>query len=273
MVEEYKYIFIVLVYKNIDVLDGFYESISNIDSHKVIILDSYYSDEVRAKCRAIAASHESVFLEIPNIGYGAGNNAGIKYAREHYKYDFLIVSNSDIIVKQFDAVENFKGKECIIAPETVMLTGKCQNPSQINIPFLYNTYYYLTKWGYSKDIRFFITLSHALTRSMKILFYLYCGLFRVRTAKIFAAHGSFFIMTAKAVEKLYPVFCDEMFLYNEETYLAFKSKTFGVPIYYCKDLMVNHLEGASCTGDHWKQWSYYKESATIFVREKEKGFK
>ena len=141
--EKYKYIFVVLVYRNIDVLDGFFESLKNIESKKVILLDSYSTDEVRERCKVIADRTDSIFLPVPNNGYGAGNNIGIKYAIDHFDSDFIIVSNSDIIVEKLDSLDQFIGRECIIGPETIMLSGKRQNPGQSRIPFLVLFYYWL----------------------------------------------------------------------------------------------------------------------------------
>lgn len=40
-----------------------------------------------------------------NFGFAKGNNLGIAYAREHFKPDFIVAANSDIIFEQLDYCE------------------------------------------------------------------------------------------------------------------------------------------------------------------------
>lgn len=268
---KYKYVFVVLVYKNLDVLDGFYNSIMNLESYKVIIVDSFYNDETNQACKRIAEEKNSDFVSVPNNGYGAGNNIGVQYAMDNYEFDFLIISNSDIIVRNLIPLNKYIGCDCIIAPEVIMLTGKKQNPSLVGIPGFEPIYYYLSKQGFLFDKRFCLTLSHILSRLGKIFVYGYCLITCKHKVQIFGAHGSFIVFTSSAIRKLHPLFDDDMFLYNEETYLAYKAKKNKVPVYYCNDIVVNHLEGASGSGDFNKQLPYYKKSFEILDNKRNSG--
>lgn len=269
--ERYKFVFVVLVYRNTDVLDAFFESLINIDSKKVILLDSFSTDEAREKCKTIAERTDSVFLPIPNKGYGAGNNIGIKYAMDHFISDFIIVSNSDIIIRKLDSLDRFAGQECLIAPDTIMFNGKKQNPCQSRIPLLVAIYYWLTKTGYKYNSHFLITASHICSRLNKVLTYLYCGITGKKTIRVFMIHGSFLVFTAAAAKKLWPVYNEKMFLYNEEFYLALKAKKNNIPTFYCRENIVNHLEGASSSGDFWKQYDYYRASFSELEKSIQRG--
>ena len=79
----------------------------------------------------------------------------------------------------------------------------------------------------------------------------YCGRGLPRR---FSAHGSFIILTYQAVSELSPIFHEDMFLYNEELYLAHRCKLLQIPVYYVPTLKVIHLEGASSTiqSNAWK---------------------
>jgi len=46
-----------------------------------------------------------VVVSDENLGFAKGNNLGIKYAREHFQPDFIVVANSDIIFEQPDYCE------------------------------------------------------------------------------------------------------------------------------------------------------------------------
>lgn len=240
--EKVKYVFVVLVYKNIDVMDGFYKSLEGMNSYKVVVVDSYFSDEVRDKVRNTAAIHHSDFIGIDNKGYGYGNNVGTNYALEHYDFDFLIISNSDIEIKKIDTLDSYTGENAVIASKTVMRTGKHQNP---DTPWELKFIYPMLSYALNNKSGIVYTLCHICTRLNREFFRLYSFLVKKDRYKIFSAHGSFIIFTKTAVVALYPFFDDEMFLYNEEWYLALKARKNNVPIYYVPSIEVLHLEGAS----------------------------
>lgn len=41
-------------------------------------------------------------MNVENKGYSYGNNRGIEYCHNNYEYDYIIISNPDIIIKKFD---------------------------------------------------------------------------------------------------------------------------------------------------------------------------
>lgn len=241
MEQYYHIIFVVLVYKNIDVLEDFFASLT-INDAKVIVVNSYYDDTSLSECQKVAKKNEADFIAIPNNGYGYGNNIGTQYAMEHYNYDFLVISNSDIIIKQIDSLENYKGDRMVIAPKTVMKTGKHQNP---DTPWELKFIYPMLSYALNHKNGLVYTLCHICTRLNREIFKLYSSIIKKEKYKIFSAHGSFFIVTKPAVDELYPFFDNEMFLYNEEWYLALKARKNRIPVYYIPSIEVLHLEGAS----------------------------
>ena len=85
------------------------------------------------------------------------------------------------------------------------------------------------------------------------------GNIRVR---IFSAHGSFIILTYQASLELSPIFHEEMFLYNEELYLAHRCRFLKIPVYYVPKLKVIHLEGASSTKQS-NAWKNHEDSYRV----------
>lgn len=237
--------FVVLVYKNIAVLRDFFESLEVSDSH-VIVVNSYYDDESLNDCKETALKYDADFIPIENKGFGYGNNVGTKYALEHYDYDYLILSNSDIHVIDMTSLNKLQEDLAVIAPYTHLPTGKVQNP---NIPWRMNCLFEMLKNGYDRNSKKWLVLPHMLTRFSREFFKLYRILIRKEFYRIYSCHGSFIIFTKKAVERLYPFFDDRMFLYNEELFLAENCRLKDVPIYYCPKIDILHLEGAS-TGHH-----------------------
>lgn len=254
---------VVLVYKNIDVLKEFFHKINLPNSH-VVVVNSFYDEKSKEECKVTAEQNNADFIAIENKGYGYGNNIGVKYANENYDYDFLLLSNSDIILKDVTCLRNVKDDTAlVIAPEIRMLTGKRQNPdTPWRLPFLFH----ITHIALSKDMRWLYMLSHIYTRMSREIFFIIRKLLHPRHLKIFSAHGSLIIFTKKAIEVLYPLFDDRMFLYNEEWYLGEKARRCGVPIVYYPELKVLHLEGASSDALSNSLFQYNKQSFDIFYR-------
>ena len=240
-IKKHKYVFVVLVYRNIDVLRFFFQSFTINDS-KVIVVNSFYDNSTLNECEVVARQNGADFIAIPNKGYGYGNNMGTKFALEHYDFDFLILSNSDIIIKLFDGLDKHIEENCVVAPKTVMKTGKYQNP---DTPWELKFIYPMLSYALNHKSNTVYTLCHICTRLSREVYKLFTSLVRKEKYKIFSAHGSFIIFTQKATKELYPFFDEEMFLYNEEWFLALKAKQHNVPIYYVPSLEVLHLEGAS----------------------------
>lgn len=240
----YKYVFVVLVYKNIDVLQDFFESL-RIDDCRVVVVNSYFDEPSLNDCREVAFRNKADFISIENKGFGYGNNIGTQFAIEHYDYDFLILSNSDIHVNEFKTLDKLKEDAAVIAPFTHLPGGKVQNP---NIPWRIDCLFGLLKKAYDSDSKIRLVIPHMVTRLSREFFRLYRLFVKKDFYRIYSCHGSFIIFTKKAIEILFPLFCNRMFLYNEELYLAENCRMKGVPIFYCPSIDVLHLEGASSGG-------------------------
>ena len=253
----YHTIVVVLVYRNIDIVKDFFQSL-NLKSHKVIIVNSYYDDASLEECRIIANQYGADFIPIENKGYGYGNNVGVQHAMNNYEYDFLIISNSDIEIKKMPHLDQYSGGEYIIAPKTIMRTGKHQNPSTPwEMPFLYP----ILSFAHRRRSPIVCTCCHICTRLAREIFRIYAFIIRKKEYKIFSAHGSFIIFTKRAINKLFPIFDDEMFLYNEEWFLALKAKKYNVPVVFIPDIEVFHYEGASSDFNVYSE--YDKQSFEI----------
>lgn len=262
---KYNYIFVVLVYRNIEVLKDFFVSL-DIKDYKVIIVNSYFDDESEKQCATVAQHYNADYIPIPNKGFGYGNNIGAKYAIDHYDYNFLILSNSDIKIENISKLNDYQGQTSIIAPYVHLANGKLQNP---NIPFKMDFILPLLYNGYNKPSTLQLNLAHICTRLSREIFHIFNLIYRKKSYKIYSCHGCFIIFTKEAVIQLFPFFDDRMFLYNEELYLAFRAEKLGVNVQYVPGIKIFHMEGASSSSkkevgrEHNKQsfnilWDYIK---------------
>ena len=126
-------VFCVLAYKNSMDLQEFIASVYKECrfKYRIIVVNSYFDDETLNAIKVVADNYKCDFLNVPNNGYGAGNNKGIEFAIKKYGFSFLVVCNPDTIVKNFDinSVTEYKTEEVILAPNVVCASGKRQNPA------------------------------------------------------------------------------------------------------------------------------------------------
>ena len=258
-----KFIFIILVYRNSDDLEECLESIkAKAADSRVVIVNAFYDEESSARIRGIAEAGGCDFLEEPNKGYSYGNNAGVAYAAEKYDFDYIIISNPDIIIESFDPPAD-RLKDCIIAPYIVTKTGKRQNPILAkDCRFAEKLLYY----GFKHSNKFVLYAGFAVNKFIRELF---VKLNRSRDgAKIYAAHGSFVIIGKDAMEAIgFPLYDDNMFLFEEEFLLAHKAKQAGVKTVFMPRLSIFHKEdGSMKLGDikinteESKSFIYYYEN-------------
>ncbi|WP_201319176.1 MULTISPECIES: glycosyltransferase family 2 protein [unclassified Paenibacillus] len=253
-----KYVFVVLVYRNMDDLEEF---INNIRSHKldteIIIVNSYYDEDSSNICFNIANKNNCRILNVENKGYGYGNNRGIEYANKHFKYEYLIVSNPDILIKRFDenAISRLKGK--VIGPIIKTLSNKDQNPYwYLNNPISE----WLIYFGYKNRSKFIVYSGIAINKVVREIFLkIYRRNNRI-DKKVFALHGSFVIFSSDVLNVIGLPYDEEMFLFAEEAHLAHLLKTKNMDSFITKGVEVLHKEDGSISMGKIDEKSFIRDS-------------
>lgn len=258
----YEIVFVVLVYRNTQVLHDFFASLVLPFSYRVIVVNSFYDSHSEQDCRTVALKNDADFISVPNKGYGTGNNVGCQYAMDHYSFRFLALSNSDIIIQDMSILAGMVQGKAVYAPDTRMENGHRQNP---HIPVRFGFYLKLLDLSYRYKSEKLMSVAFAINRVVRELFVLWTKLSGGRMVRVFSAHGSFIILTSQAVQELMPLFNEEMFLYNEELYLAHRCKLLGIPVYYVPRLSVLHLEGASSTSSS-NAWQNHEDSYNVLKK-------
>lgn len=193
--EEYKYVFVILVYRNFEDLKECIESIqSKVMNYRIIIVNAYYDSESENKVKKIAETYDCDFLSEPNKGYSYGNNVGIRYASLNYHFEYIIISNPDIVINKFPD-SKFEGD--IIAPEIIAASGKAQNP-------MYIKYNKVTDWmvyrSFKNNQRCLLFIALGINKLMR-KYISFLNRNRI-TYSIYAAHGSCVLLSDKAVTLL-----------------------------------------------------------------------
>lgn len=235
MKNKYKYAVVVLVYRNDQDLEECINSFYNqVKDCKIVIVNAFYDNESMKKIKKIADSYNCDFINEVNKGYSYGNNRGIEYINRKYDYDYIIISNPDIIVKQFK--DNFD-VDGIIAPKIICASGKNQNPMMIKECKVADYFIYI---GFKKNIKLLYALGIGLKKiKNKIYSILYKN---KKNLKIFAAHGSFVIISRNVTELINPLYDENLFLFAEEGVLAYKARDKGIYTNYNDNIVVVHKE-------------------------------
>lgn len=238
MNNKYKFVVIILVYRNDADLDECIQSVyKHINDCKIVVVNAYYDDSTRNNIKKIAETNNCDFLDEKNKGYSFGNNRGISYANEKYEYEYIIISNPDIIVKQFN--DSLPDAE-IIAPKVVTMSGKNQNPMAVKENKLAE---YLVYQGLKKNKKMIFAVGLVIKKiSDKLVL-----LFRKKhiPLNIFMAHGSFVIIRKDVIDIIGSLYDENMFLFAEEGVLAYKTRKQGMITVYEDTIIVKHKEDGS----------------------------
>lgn len=252
-------VFVVLVYRNENDLLDFFNHF-HLANCKVIVVNSFYDKASEDSIKEIAKRFDADFLSVPNKGYGAGNNNGCRYALDHYSFDYLVISNADIMIDKLELSDLKYYQNSIIAPQILNLSNKKQNPS---VPFkpgrIIERFRY---WIYTGNHSKLIWLYFAYSRLMKLLYYSISGFRR----KIFSAHGAFVIFPQNVVQRLYPFYNEEMFLFNEEEHLARHALRNNINTFYAPEIIIRHKEDGSMNLANINEFEKLKQSYLVYYK-------
>lgn len=240
--EKVNIVFVVLTYGNTKDIIDLIESLKNINAtYRVVVVNSFYNDETLVELNKIAVENNCDFIPVENKGYSFGNNRGIEYANDKYEYDFLVVSNPDIIVKKLDYKNLVCFENSAVGPKIITSTGKNQNPFYVDRKIFPRLEYFFLK----KRMKIGYYSIIAINKIKKILFYAGMFISKQKEKRVFALHGSFIILSKGAVDRLGKVFDEHVFLFCEEMILAEEMKAKNISAYYTENIEVYHKEDGS----------------------------
>lgn len=261
--EKYRYIFCILTFRNANDLAECLESINkNVEDYKCVIVNSFYDEKSKVDISRTASQYNCDFLNVDNKGYGHGNNCGIRFINEKYEYDYIIISNPDIIIDKFQP-ENLP-QNAIIAPLITTIKGKSQNPYWIKENLFTEKLIYK---GMKRHKKLPLIAGIGINKVAREL-----SLFRFKRSnktsiQIYAAHGSFCMLPNKFVQKVGVPYDENMFLFSEEAYLAYSAQKCGIKTYLTKEINITHKEDGSMKlssadegSEESKSFVYYYET-------------
>lgn len=237
------FVFIVVVYRNVkDVIELLDSMKENVSEYKTIIVNNYYDNETKKQFQRISQDYGCDFLNCENRGYGAGNNSGIRFALEKYEFDYLVISNPDIVIKKFPEEDIRQYPEGVLGCKIYNLAKKNQNPmlpkdNRFSARMIYG--------GLRKNSGICLFAGKAVNRIQREVLRVVLSKKDKRKRKVYQVHGSFVIFSKGAIKEIGEPYDEEMFLFGEEAYLAYMLKQKGVKTFYCPEAEVLHKEDGS----------------------------
>lgn len=231
-------VFVLLTYRSWNDLNCFIDSAKKMCkySYKIICVNSFYDSDSKEEIEKICIANNVDFLNIENKGYGYGNNQGINFANNKYNFDYLIISNPDIEIKNF-SLENVSKAE-VTAPKILTLKGKKQNPFRL----VSNSYIERKKYSdFQKNKRMFVIADIVINKMARFIY----NTMNFK-GEIYSCHGSFMILGCNVIDKVgSKIFNEKIFLFTEEDHVAKLMERNKIKIRYTDDVEVLHKEDGS----------------------------
>lgn len=241
--EKTEFVFVVVVYRNVEDLVQLLDSIKrNISVYKAIIVNNYYDDSTKKEIQRISQDYNSDFINCENRGYGAGNNSGIRFALKKYKFDYLIISNPDIVIKKFPEREIRQYPEGVLGCEIYNRLGKKQNPMIVKDNRFATRLLYK---GLEKRTGIYLFIGKTIHYIQREIFRMTLQKKHKEKREVYQIHGSFVIFPYETINEIGAPYDENMFLFGEEGYLAYLLKQKGIKSFYCPEVEVLHKEDGS----------------------------
>lgn len=199
---------------------------------QIIVVDNLSTDESLIYLDKLRSDKVSIWSAKKNGGYGAGNNFGIRIAREKYECGFAFISNPDVrfteecvkdIMNCFDLFP-----ACVVAaPIQLSKDGNVIDMTAWDLPSV-------TRYIFSA--MFFLNKLYSLKK--KRLVGKYCGVDCIAGAFLCVKIDEFLSVGG---------FDEKIFLYCEETVIGFRLKKFGYQSYIVTDQYYRHYHGSGST--------------------------
>ena len=96
--------------------------------------------------------------------------------------------------------------------------------------------------GFKYNLKYLTYIGILISKIIRCIFLL---VKKNHVCRIFGAHGSFVILSRKAVNRLYPIYDENIFLFAEESVLAMKARKANLLTCYYPKISINHKEDGS----------------------------
>ena len=255
-----KIAFVLLYYKSLDDTIECLESLKCLSeknhSIEIVLVDNCSGDGSFdiLKAKYMHRKNITFIVNSVNAGYAAGNNIGIRYAKEQLYADFVVVLNTDTVIRQ----ENFcdelvdiynREKFYVMGPNVLGYdNGLPQSP------LLLHDETNVKKLRRNNRLHWFLWKTYLIFPIRKIRKPKTIDRKPPRSNEIYTCvcHGSCLIFSPLFLEK-WNGFYSETFLYREESILFYILHTLNCKTVFTDRLTIFHKGGKSAEAEYGKQ--------------------
>lgn len=255
----YSATFVLLYYKAYQDTIECIESIKNLEQNSVriniVLVDNNSNDGSFEKLKKTYADHLSIhwISTGANLGYAKGNNVGVKYAKTQLKSDWVIILNTDVVIRQKDFCEKIvelynKEHYYVLGPEVLGYSdGLSQSPLQkrdsMNIYKVWiNNMLHLIAWKTNLIVVIRKFRKRAVVNFSKPT---------EEEKYTCICHGSCLILSPIFLER-FNGFDGRTFLYREESILFYVLHKLGLKTLFSDELTAFHKGGKSSEAEYGK---------------------
>lgn len=261
---EIKFVFLILNYNNVAVTNSCINNLlktQNPSEIKIVVVDNGSTNNSASILTTYWGENPiiDILLNKENMGFSRGNNLGYKYIKNNYIFDFLIVMNSDIEIRdnlfcrKIETIyrENYFD---ILGPDIYKeIYNIHQNPERIEVFSTESANIAIN--NEKKHLKMYIYYSIKMILKSYIMILKrklnvnknetnYCEIKDSYNSNM-KLHGACFIFSQKYIKENDNVFYPETFLYCEEDILAIKCYREKYKMLYSPEIQVIHLGSAS----------------------------
>ncbi len=236
--------------------------------YEIIVVDNASTDDSVKMLETLKAQMPpqvtfKLCVNKKNLGYTAGNNAGLSLATG----DYVLYLNSDVLLKNinFDVLIDYMNAHPAVGAlsvKVVLRNNKLDMASHRGFPTVWNSFNYFAKL-------------ETLTAPIPVLNRLFGGYHLTSKDmntihEIDAISGAFFLSRSKLLKKLHG-FDEDYFMYGEDLDLSYRIRKLGFVIVYYPLYTVLHLKYQSGLGRgdaivKTKTKDHFYDSMKIFYR-------
>lgn len=221
---------------------------------KVIIVDNASPNGTSADLKNKYNNNDDVHViyNEKNLGFAKGNNVGYKYAKNYYNPKFIVVMNSDILIKQDDFIKRIEKSYCnqtfhIMGPDIITFRGGFhQNP--------------MRKKDYSLDSLIKMKRTLLIKNYLKPMYWIKWRIVNrhpqkreqsVNTDKVNhivknePLHGSFYVFSLDFIDDNDDCFYPKTFMYMEAQILYYLAMRNHYTMIYDPTIEVVHIDDVS----------------------------
>lgn len=246
---------VILNYNDLYTTKDILKKIKNFKSiDYILVVDNNSTDNSYEELKKINFKNYNVIKTDKNKGYAYGNNYGIKFLKDNYNIDLVIISNPDVIFTD----ETIKELKKDFTKENVSLVA----------PIVVEHGEFSRGWKvprYTDDLLSNITYFHKYLK--KRLDYENEYYENKKLVKVDAVHGCFFMVKVKDFFDI-NLFDENTFLYYEENIIGkkFKDKNYGVFIDNELNVIHNLSVSVDKTLNSLNKYKILKESQKYYEK-------